>query len=552
MSSYSSYLNKKINSSQKSKILSAQDLLTLQNTIVQNNYNSNVSPVITSTIIGSTGPRGPQGYTGSTGIIGPQGYIGETGITGPQGYIGETGYTGATGAQGYTGPTGAQGYIGVTGFTGPTGAQGYTGPTGAQGFIGVTGQTGATGAQGFTGPTGAQGLIGVTGPQGFTGPTGPRGATGERGPAGGAQGPAGATGAVNKQVNVAQTDTLIKYIIMTNDGSTASTQPVYFDKTQDLSYASGKLNCNSLNCVNGITSRAITNATSFTNAGQITTAHLITTGNGIKVRGANKLIQDDYIGITTGFNIPLTFQSLNENTSGIVIKTTNKNSNDIVGPNSGTIQFQTQDQTAMTIGTSRDVNIINDVTINTVNFGRGGNTGNNIVIGKNIISLGDNNIYLGNNITNVSNNNYNLLLGNEYHTINVQGGINYNTFTITNPSYTIPTGPPSAQEMSQLYFLSYQVDENDSIIYLPNPLSGKYKGKKIIFRKLYNCYSVNIIFYINGITSLQYDINDNIISCVFDLNNSYLLDLNGSPYFILDSIINNITFICDGVNWYQL
>jgi hypothetical protein len=529
MSSYSSYLNKKINSSQNSKILSPQDLLTLQNTIVQNNYNNNVSPVITSTIIGSTGPRGAQGYTGATGIIGAQGYTGTTGATGAQGYIGETGYTGATGAQG------------------------YTGATGAQGFIGVTGRTGATGSQGSTGPTGAQGFTGSTGPQGFTGTTGPRGATGAQGPSGGAQGAVGATGPVNKQVNLTQSDTLIKYIILANDGTTTSTQPVYFDKTLDLSYTSGKLNCNSFNCVNGITSRTITNATSFTNAGQLTTAHLTTTGNGIKVKGVNKVIQDNYIDVANpGFNIPLTLQSLNENTAGIVIKTTNKNSSEVVGPNLGSIQFQTQDQTAMIIGASGNVSIVNDATINTVNFGRGGNTGNNIVIGKNITSLGDNNVYLGNNINNVSNNNYNLVLGNEYQTINVQGGINYNTFTITNPTYTLPTGPPSSVEISQLYFLNYQVDENTSIIYLPNPFSTKYKGKKIIFRKLYNCYKVNINFYINGITSLQYDTNDDIISAIFDLNNTYTLDSNTRPYLVLDSTINNVKFICDGNNWYQL
>jgi hypothetical protein len=254
MSSYSDYLNRKINSSRTAKALSPQDLLTLENTIIQTNYASNASTVITSTIIGATGPRGfvgdpgipgaigsqgavgvqgSQGETGPTGAQGFQGYTGSTGATGAtgaQGYTGATGaqgHTGPTGAQGHTGPTGAQGHTGPTGaqgHTGPTGAQGHTGPTGAtgaQGFQGHTGTTGATGAQGATGATGAQGATGATGPQGFqgntgvtgatgpagltgatgpagftgaTGPAGPQGRTGERGPAGGAQGVPGSIG----------------------------------------------------------------------------------------------------------------------------------------------------------------------------------------------------------------------------------------------------------------------------------------------------------------------------------------------------------------------
>jgi hypothetical protein len=64
-----------------------------------------------------------------------------TGIVGPTGPIGATGPTGATGA---TGP------VGATGATGPAGATGATGPTGADST--VPGPTGPTGPAGATGP----------------------------------------------------------------------------------------------------------------------------------------------------------------------------------------------------------------------------------------------------------------------------------------------------------------------------------------------------------------------------------------------------------------
>jgi hypothetical protein len=107
----------------------------------------------TSSLIGPTGPTGPQGDTGPTG---PQGDTGPTGpsgsdstVVGPSGPQGETGPTGPTGPQGDTGPIGPQG---DTGPSGPTGPQGDTGPTGPQGETGPTGPTGPSGPQGDTDP----------------------------------------------------------------------------------------------------------------------------------------------------------------------------------------------------------------------------------------------------------------------------------------------------------------------------------------------------------------------------------------------------------------
>ena len=77
----------------------------------------------------------------STGIVGPTGPIGATGPTGP---VGATGATGPTGTTGLTGPTGPTGATGPAGATGPTGVTGATGPTGLTGPTGATGPAVAT------------------------------------------------------------------------------------------------------------------------------------------------------------------------------------------------------------------------------------------------------------------------------------------------------------------------------------------------------------------------------------------------------------------------
>lgn len=78
--------------------------------------------IVSSLLIGATGP------TGDTGPAGTNGDVGATGDTGP------------------TGPAGTNGEVGATGDTGPTGQ--------ASTVIGPTGDTGATGATGEIGPTG--------------------------------------------------------------------------------------------------------------------------------------------------------------------------------------------------------------------------------------------------------------------------------------------------------------------------------------------------------------------------------------------------------------
>jgi len=173
-------------------------------------------------LIGPTGPTGPQGAIGMTGPPGPNGPQGLTGPTGPQGPQGNQGPAGPQGAQGPQGLSGADGKTVLNGSGNPSNAfgnngdfyintsnntlfgpktssgwgsgQSLIGPTGPQGPQGNQGPAGATGPQGqtgLTGPTGTQGPIGQTGPAGATGATGPEG---PQGPAGGPQGPIGLTG----------------------------------------------------------------------------------------------------------------------------------------------------------------------------------------------------------------------------------------------------------------------------------------------------------------------------------------------------------------------
>lgn len=76
---------------------------------------TSVTVSFVGSLLGATGPTGPQGNTGPTGATGPQG---ATGQTGPQGPTGATGATGPQGAQGVA-PTGA--LMQFAGSTPPTG-----------------------------------------------------------------------------------------------------------------------------------------------------------------------------------------------------------------------------------------------------------------------------------------------------------------------------------------------------------------------------------------------------------------------------------------------
>jgi len=158
-------------------------------------------------LIGPTGPTGPQGAIGLTGPPGPNGPQGLTGPIGAQGPQGNQGPAGPQGAQGSQGIAGADGKTVLNGAGNPANSFGNNGDfyinttsnilfgpkangvwpigislVGPQGPIGLTGPTGATGATGLAGPVGATGSQGPAGPQGPIGLTGPTGPTGPQGP----------------------------------------------------------------------------------------------------------------------------------------------------------------------------------------------------------------------------------------------------------------------------------------------------------------------------------------------------------------------------------
>lgn len=118
----------------------------------------NTRTLLTSQIIGPSGPvgiKGPAGTVGSQGLTGP---LGIPGLFGPTGPLGVTGITGPFGPLGPTGPRGPTGITGPTGFPAPS-MLGPVGPTGPTGQV-ITGATGIgsplTGATGYPGPTGTR------------------------------------------------------------------------------------------------------------------------------------------------------------------------------------------------------------------------------------------------------------------------------------------------------------------------------------------------------------------------------------------------------------
>ncbi len=630
MSSYSDYLNRKINTSRNARTLSPQDLLTLENTIIQTNYANNASTVITSTIVGATGPQGLAGVPGVPGAIGSQG------TPGALGEIGVQGSTGSTGAQGFQGATGAQGF---QGHTGVTGSQGATGITGAQGFQGATGITGATGAQGYTGATGPQGLQGATGERGLQGPIGPsQGSTGANGSTG-ATGPKGEPGAG----------------FVATQNQSASGKVLLYSDTNSVVYDNGFSYTGDALTVNEIKSVYLTNAFTFFNSGTINTAKInVSTGN-LKLGGVKTIEDID----NTNIGGPITIKSNIRDNSGIVIKTsgltntgsiklqikdddaliineignstftknvtinnglilgaTNKTIQDNIGSgplviqsnantnsgivikttdsaNNGSIKLQIKDTIdALVINETGNSTFTKNIMVNNISFGSGNNETNknnisigsntldiettnhiviglqnqvissavnNILIGNNINLLSSNNIYIGNNITNNILSGNLIVIGSSSQTINVQGGINFKTNLLTNSTSDLGF----FEQLSQIYF----VNTNVTNIILPTQnIPSKDSGKRIIFRRTSDStrtisFSSNILFIpqipiedANGnlipqpdivFTTKIYDIT-NITNATYNNTLVTKYNLNWS------SSSTTITFICDGIDWYQI
>ena len=572
MSSYSDYLNRKINSSKNARTLSPQDLLTLENTIIQTNYSNNASTVITSTIVGSTGPRGFAGDPGIPGAIGSQGSPGAPGIQGVQGATGAQGFQGVTGA---TGATGSQGYTGAQGITGATGAQGLQGATGATGSQGYTGATGATGAQGL---------------QGVTGATGPRGEKGDQGPSQGKNGATGVTGAqgipgssFTPTSNTNAAGNILMY---------SATNSAIYDT--GFNYASNTLNATKISCT-----QFNSNGTIFPNK--------INIANDFTFIGGNKTIQDK-----TDIPGPIKIQSYATTNPGIIIKTTGS-------ANTGSIKLQIQDTDALTIdqngystfndglilGTNITINNTLISTIKTIqdktdvsgpiviqsntntnsgiiiNTSGSTNTGSiklqikdsdALIIDQNGFSTFEQNIMVNNIFFGSENNTENLIaIGSSLQTINVQGGINFKSIGLTNSTSDLSS---DTSPLSQIYFVANTVTN----IILPGQLLFDNMGTKIIFRTKYTQTQSrqNIIFYTKINIQNNYDesttyINSTITypsliikndntAATYTESYSYQLNQNSSaetfslqkPCLTWDSSSTTITFICDGIDWYQI
>ncbi len=142
------------------------------------NYNSLVSSLNTSNLIGPSGPQGPfgpQGPTGPTGLSGRSGYsgFGSSGISGLSGYSGTSGFSGSgisgfSGRSGFSGFSGRSGYSGTSGFSGRSGFSGFSGRSGfsGSGISGFSGQSGLPGIAAFSGYSGVSGISGYSGAPG--------------------------------------------------------------------------------------------------------------------------------------------------------------------------------------------------------------------------------------------------------------------------------------------------------------------------------------------------------------------------------------------------
>lgn len=98
------------------------------------------------------GPRGEPGKSvvGPSGPPGPQGEPGSPGPSGSPGKSGKNGKDGANGEPGSAGSPGAAGATGAAGPAGPQGPQGEPGPAGPQGPAGEDGKDGQTCPDGYS------------------------------------------------------------------------------------------------------------------------------------------------------------------------------------------------------------------------------------------------------------------------------------------------------------------------------------------------------------------------------------------------------------------
>ncbi|CAG2241389.1 MAM and LDL-receptor class A domain-containing protein 1,MAM and LDL-receptor class A domain-containing protein 2 [Mytilus edulis] len=146
-----------------------QQLLTMQESILEQHCTSSNGTVCSRGPHGLSGVKGNQGIQGDKGLPSLNGLVGDPGYQGPLGPPGDKGQRGLPGLRGSPGMKGEKGLRGdigdpvIMGLKGEPGSQGLTG---SKGDIGLNGPPGLTGAKGFKGQLGEIGQKGDQGPKG--------------------------------------------------------------------------------------------------------------------------------------------------------------------------------------------------------------------------------------------------------------------------------------------------------------------------------------------------------------------------------------------------
>ncbi|VDI46892.1 Hypothetical predicted protein [Mytilus galloprovincialis] len=158
-----------------------QQLLTMQESILEQHCTSSNGTVCSRGIKGQPGTKGTKGPQGLSGVKGNHGMPGDKGLPGLNGLVGDPGYQGPLGPQGDKGQRGLPGLRGVPGMKGEKGLKGEIGdPV----IMGLKGEQGSQGLRGQKGDIGLNGTPGLTGAKGFKGQLGEMGQKGDQGPKG--------------------------------------------------------------------------------------------------------------------------------------------------------------------------------------------------------------------------------------------------------------------------------------------------------------------------------------------------------------------------------
>jgi hypothetical protein len=399
---------------------------------------------------------------------------------------------------GNQGAQGATGYHGATGYQGNQGYQGYQGqkgdPGGAQGAVGPPG--GAQGSTGSRGATGSQGAQGYTGTQGYTG----------------AQGPVGTVSSLVQLIGTTFGDTnnTKSFNILLGETRSTNSQQIFFDGNTQLSNLryephTQTLYSNYLRVKLQMSSNTFgTNNATITNNLNITRAYITEVLNFRR----SSTVQASISNNGDVLSDPLTIQTNDQNTGGIIIQTLGSGANiaiNTAAASSSNFTVNPRGVNAMTISPNNVALNSANVAINTA----AGSTytftvnpqGTNAMIirsDKSTDFTGVVNIYNAFAVTaGVS---QALLVNNGF--VDLNGSVNINsgfTWNVgTNISATITLTSPLAQFYSVTAATACTVT-------LPIPSSG-ISGTNVVFKRIsgsatitFNTSSVNVFIPSNSV-----------------------------------------------------